>query len=546
MEVNKYIFFLTALGFLLFSNVFAEPRQMQYEISESTSIVQQRQCLHVDLVTRLDGAGKGDFYVPHMVTNFVYIFSKEGKKHYAENSRIFSVIDKPFGPVQFSYDVCANTPSRDLRATIIEKEYIFLDFLNIFLLPTNNINWYEKWNIEVSFEKLPEYFNFYSNYAINQKKIKTIDILPNFVTAAAWATKNKPVSFFINDKKIDFLYIGNDEKKSIKLQTITQKLITEQRKFWQDDDFEKYTSVFLDNKLHRIPTDQGGVRGRSFWQLSSCIVDDIKKKKAEIVQTISHELFHAWLGGKIRFSAPPHDLIWFSEGFTDYYAQKLARQAGLISDQEFNTIFNEKLTAYIQLPIKDAKMNEILSPLANDGLYYGVNLLRGYFIAARLDQLRDEKGQPVMPFVFKEIMNTYQHQSGQNLLISKKIVDSVFRKYFSAEECQLINNIVIDGKIIDFSREFTLGKKVKLKKMKLPEQGFDMRMLISKKMIANIDPNSPAYRAGLRNEMKVFDYTITFLTPDTESEIKVMTKEGELQVIKYKPESKSVEVPQLY
>ncbi len=538
------IYFLAFLGLLCFSNIFAEPRQIQYAISESASI-EQKQCIHVDLITKLDAVGKGDFYVPRMATHFVYFFSKEGKKHYAENTRIFSVIDKSFGPVQFSYDFCPNMLSRDLRSSIVEKEYIFLDFLNAFVFPSDVVDWHEKWDIEVNFEKIPEYFNFYSNYDIENKKIKIMDSWPNFLTSAAWGTKNKSAPFFVNGKKVDFVYIGNDKKKSRQLKKITEKLIFEQRKFWHDDDFDKYTSVFLDNKLHKISADQGGVRGRSFWQLSSCLVDDFKRKKVEITQTISHELFHAWLGGKIKFAAPPHDLIWFSEGFTDYYAQKLARQAGLLSDREFNTIFNKQIAAYIQLSIKDANMEEILSPLSNDGLYYGLNSLRGYFIAARLDQIKDEKEQPIMPVVFKEIMNTYQNQADKNMLISKKVVDFIFRKYFSEEECRLLDDIVIGGKIIDFSSKYTLGKKTKLKKMNMPEQGFDMRALISRKVINNINENSPAYHAGLRNGMKIFDYDISFLTPNTESEIKVIAQNGELQIIKYKPENKWIEVPQL-
>lgn len=520
----------------------AEPRNMVYDISYKP---ENKTCLHVNVQTTLDSKGIFSFVIPRFSSNHLAYLPEDGKVDYFQQTRVFTMIQKPLMPVSFSYDFCPNTFSRDLRTSIVEKEYFFLEFLNAFVLPSDIVDWYEKWDIEVNFEKLPEYFNFYSNYDINQKKIKIIDTWPNFLNSATWATRNKSSSFYINNKKIDFVYIGNDKKKSKELQKITKKLIFEQRKFWQDDDFDKYTSVFLDNKLHKIPTDQGGVRGRSFWQLSSCLADDLKKKKAEITQTISHELFHAWLGGKIKFAAPPHDLIWFSEGFTDYYAQKLARQADLISDKEFYDIFNEQIAAYIQLAIKDAKMDEILSPLANDGLYYSVNLLRGYFIAARFDQIRDEKGQPVMPFVFKDIMNSYQNQSSKNLFISKKIIDSIFRKYFSEEECKLLDDIVIGGKIIDFSPEYTLGKKAKLKKMNMPEQGFDMRGLISKKEISGINPESPAYQAGLRNGMKVFDYAIRLLTPDTDSEIKIITKTGELQSIKYQSESKWIEVPQL-
>jgi predicted metalloprotease with PDZ domain len=46
---------------------------------------------------------------------------------------------------------------------------------------------------------------------------------------------------------------------------------------------------------------------------------------------IAHELLHLWSGGAIKYAEQEY---WFSEGFTDYYANVICARSGLISEQD--------------------------------------------------------------------------------------------------------------------------------------------------------------------------------------------------------------------
>ena len=49
---------------------------------------------------------------------------------------------------------------------------------------------------------------------------------------------------------------------------------------------------------------------------------------------IAHESFHLWSGGDGLLGYRDYDVLWVSEGVTDYYAQKNLLRAGLISEEE--------------------------------------------------------------------------------------------------------------------------------------------------------------------------------------------------------------------
>jgi predicted metalloprotease with PDZ domain len=527
------------ISILAYSPVYAEMRHISYELSYSHPA--PITCLNIYVKTTLDSTGKFSFFVPKWSFNHVSYMGKNGQTNYVDDTHIFTILDKPFSPVQFSYDLCPVDPARDLRTSIIDKEYIFLDFLSALIFPSEMTNWKEKWDIEFELKNLPAHFNFYSSYPIENKKIKITETWPRFLHTALWATKNVATSIIVNKKQVDFIYIGENKKKRKKLEIITKKLMIEQRKFWQDDDFKQYSAIFLDNELQKS---RGNLIGKNATCFFSYLVDDLEKEKADTIHQISHELFHAWLGDKISFAPYPSDLTWFVEGFTDYYGQKLAQKSGLLSSKEVKEIFNRQILAYYQLPIKNETQETFLSSGYKDPMYYSLNLLKGYFIAAWLDRLKNPKGDALMPLILREILATYSKQAEENLMISKELVFEVFSKYISEDEMFLINSIIVYGKTIEFTPNFTMGEITKLKEKKVPDFGFDLNELITNRTIKNLKSDSAAFRAGLRNEMKVLDHNFRLIKTNQEIKLQALTKQGS-QEFYYFPEIKVIKVPQL-
>ncbi len=520
------------------SSVYAESGKIRYEVSKSHS--KKTHCLHVKVKTVIPETGMLSFYVPEWVESYDVHRGKEGNTALSQDKRILTVTDKPLQKIELMYDYCPINIAGDLRQSLINKEYIFFEFASALSLPANIQNWNIPWNIEVDLKSFPGYFNFYSSYPVKKKTIKITDTLPNFSRSVIWATRHTSDPIMINDKKVDFVYIGQGEKNKKKLRNATKKLIFEQRKFWQDDDFEKYTAVFLEDESKQ---NRGNVVGRSSWKLFSCLIERASEDPSGVVHSISHELFHAWLGGKIAFAPGSNDLTWFTEGFTHYYGQRLAEQAGLLSKKEAEKILNSQIIAYSVLPIKNEDDSVFLSSENKDPMYYVISLLRGYFVASKLDRLKDEKGQPLMPIILREILAKAQRQE-VGFLASRKIIMDAFSKHLPEAEMDSVNKIVFKGETIDFSPDFAMGNTLNLKEVNVPDVGFNFHELIVNQTLGGLESDSPAFKAGLRNGMKVLDHNIRLVEVNHKIEMMIATDQG-VKKFEYFPNSKKINVLQI-
>lgn len=109
--------------------------------------------------------------------------------------------------------------------------------------------------------------------------------------------------------------------------------------------------------------------------------------------TIAHELFHLWNSSWLR-SASRDSTEWFSEGFTEYFANRAMRQGGLISREAFLAKMTKHFGAYAfwqDRPMFGASMVEAGrdKTLHTLGLYDG-----GWSLAFVLDMTLRAKQPP--------------------------------------------------------------------------------------------------------------------------------------------------------
>lgn len=116
----------------------------------------------------------------------------------------------------------------------------------------------------------------------------------------------------------------------------------------------------------------------------------------------AHEIFHAWNVKRLRpsdlvpydYTAPqPTELLWISEGITDYYADLILVRSSLIPDEVFYQITAGKINAVADLPpvaLEDASLSTWISP--RDGtasIYYDKGSLLGFILDILI---REESG----------------------------------------------------------------------------------------------------------------------------------------------------------
>jgi predicted metalloprotease with PDZ domain len=87
----------------------------------------------------------------------------------------------------------------------------------------------------------------------------------------------------------------------------------------------------------------GGVFGRS---ISMLMGDEPSKDNVERwAPFIAHEVFHLWNGKAINYAGQEY---WFSEGFTEYYANVTAARIGLIGERDFLQRLGRACESYYQ------------------------------------------------------------------------------------------------------------------------------------------------------------------------------------------------------
>ncbi|HEV7554875.1 MAG TPA: hypothetical protein VGO00_05420, partial [Kofleriaceae bacterium] len=100
---------------------------------------------------------------------------------------------------------------------------------------------------------------------------------------------------------------------------------------------------------------------------------------------IAHEMFHRWLGMRLRLTGPDGSSFWFTEGFTVYYSNRLMLRAGLVSPDEFLAEINATAARHFANEHAAASNDEIRRRFFDDDALAVVPYTRGALYAAELD-----------------------------------------------------------------------------------------------------------------------------------------------------------------
>ena len=119
----------------------------------------------------------------------------------------------------------------------------------------------------------------------------------------------------------------------------------------------------------------------------------------------AHEIFHAWNVKRMRpaalwpyrYDAPqPSDLLWVSEGITDYYADLALLRGGVVNAQEFYDATAGKIGEVAQAPpvsLEDASLATWTHPVDGTGyIYYPKGSLVGFLLDILIRDASDNRG----------------------------------------------------------------------------------------------------------------------------------------------------------
>lgn len=316
---------------------------------------------------------------------------------------------------------------------------------------------------------------------------------------------------------------GNWPFSAEEFTALVEQIFISQRDFWNDHEFPYYL-------VSVIPIDtKNSTGGTALRDNFSLFLGDNYFSKDDYIKhlgwLISHEHFHTWNGCKFRSSEPEGSMYWFSEGFTEYYAVKLNRKNGIMSQKEYVDHVNGILMDYFSSPVHNASNETITKNFWTNPATGKLPYDRGFALALYLDTKiqSNSEGLSLDNFMHDLLEFTKQKDAG----FSFDDLLNLFANYVDQEDLRSIKKFVIEGDSIPIFHH-AMGSEYHLEWE--DSIGFNLRESLAKGIVQGVTYGSIPHQAGLANRLKIvaFSRTGTVVTVTVMDE-----KEGSKKNIAY-------------
>jgi len=406
---------------------------------------------------------------------------------------------------------------------------------------------YPDWDLEktreirVTWNNLPATWNLANSFGVGDTD-QTVQCSLDELCHAVYMGGNIRVhQIDVMGRPVFTSIIGDWQFQVDDFDTLVGKTVRAVREYWNDFEFP----FFL---VTMIPTDQpccskGGTGlSDSYGLFVSAETEDLDDLKF----LLAHELFHTWNGRKIQRQHPEELVYWFAEGFTDYFTLLILLRSGLITLQEYIEDVNRTLVNLHESPARNITNQEILERTHKDQIVERIPYLRGDLVALRWDAAikRVTGGTFSLDNLMKDLLNA---AINSGTLVSSQSIDSLIRPYLRDGVVDDIQSFIDSGKTVVLS-DSDLGPCVSLDTVEISP--FDLGFCYSKPkegdpwMISGVDPEGPAFAAGLRDGQTLEGRSIHWNQTEKPVVLQVRNKNGELKEIKYYPKGKPFPVPQ--
>lgn len=499
--------------YVIFIFVFVDPAISNQASDISYNIkylADQPNCIDLRVMIKGNKEGKHLLKLPTFVRNVAFEAQQGILSYSMVDDRIFWLNTDPNVDVKSNYKACSSNLIKDNGSPILSKDF-FSFLIGELLILSNDDS--KLMNVQITFENFPEYYNFITNHSFGHQKYDIKDTPYNLSRSILTGGKFDIETLFVNKKPIHVVIHGKWKMFTIKeLKRKIVQLIERQRSLLKDNDFNYFVVLLYDNEgLSK----QGAASGMLYNNvLRMLLIDSEEKKKGIFFGSLSHELFHAWIGNKIKIPAPQGELQWFFEGVNDFYGWQLALDSGVISEKDFVTYYNKILNEYLVSPYRDDS-NETIAEIFNLRNPAGrLALVRGHIVFMEiLNKLNSQnKSRAEIDLALREIDQNF---SNKNKKITQEALDRIFKKHIGEEIWNQASDILYNGKPIILSDNLISRKnKLSTTKVAIPNFGFNLKQLLKEKRIISLDTNSNAALAGLKEADEVIYVSFDTTTAD--------------------------------
>jgi predicted metalloprotease with PDZ domain len=251
------------------------------------------------------------------------------------------------------------------------------------------------------------------------------------------------------------------------------------------------------------------------------------------VRLLAHEMFHHWNPGMMGPTAADEAAQWFTEGFTTYYEAVIPLRAGMISYSDYLEYLNRRLRDYETSPLRRLSNAEWQKISHSSGPGYELSYTRGAAIALWADAAIRERSTDKYSLdnVMFDLVN--EAQGPKTPEITDDRIFATFARYLGPKQADQLRSMTLEGTDIPLPQK--LGNCARLEDVMqtVVYPGFDVDSLQSNR-IEGVDPDGPAYRAGIRDGQQVFRVSIYHDDPSKDVLLGVII-DGQRKMIQYSP-----------
>ena len=317
-----------------------------------------------------------------------------------------------------------------------------------------------------------------------------------------------------------------------------QQILTTERRFWRTPVPAWYAVV-----LAPFAIGSSGGGGTAFTNAFNLYLAPGEQFGAESESLFAHEAFHAWNPNALGTVADAGKLAWFMEGFTTYYQDVLLERSGLLDRQGYLKRVNAILRDYLILPATGSSRGVAGDSLDEDETRYREPYVRGAVIALWLNAAitRQTQAHASLDDVMRALLAAHAAPLTQERLLQ------ACAGFVDVETLRRLRSFLNEGVEVPLEAALPSCTRLVPRMVWTFALGVPMTELTSGAVLHDVDPESAAYRAGLRDGQTLLAWSLWHGDPDHEVvlTVRAVAPSPLLLRIAYLPRGRQVTIPQL-
>jgi predicted metalloprotease with PDZ domain len=252
------------------------------------------------------------------------------------------------------------------------------------------------------------------------------------------------------------------------------------------------------------------------------------------VMLLLHEMFHEWNGRALAMGPPEPELYWFSEGFTSFYARRLAVRGGWSDAAQFARELNEVLRDHALNPARSASAAELAQRFWTDRDAQRMPYLRGDLLACLVDHAirSGSEGERSLDDLMRELVVEARARPQGRLELTRDFVLERIARWAGADLAARVRAVAVDGSPLELPPDvFAPALALEPCELFTYELGFDLERTQRERAIRGLVPGSSAERAGLQEGERLAGANIWPGDPEHQVELQVGPQGSERRVV---------------